>query len=174
MAIQSFPSEEVQKTDKVLIVITDGETFDQQTPSAAEDAAKAGIRIYTIGLGSPTGAPIPIYSKNGQQTDFKRDMEGNIVVTKLDETILEKVASIGKGKYYRASNNEDELDLIYKEIQQMEKKEQGSKQFTQFEDRFQYFIALGLLCLCIEFFLSEKRWRWFSKFNIFKVKKVGI
>jgi Ca-activated chloride channel homolog len=171
MAMKSFPNEEVQKSDKVLIIITDGETFDQQTPAAAEEAAKSGVRIYTIGLGSPTGAPIPIYNKQGQQTDFKRDLDGNIVLTKLDETILERIASISSGKYYRASNNEDELDLIYKEIQQLEKKEQGTKQFTQFEDRFQYLIALGLLCLGIEFFISEKKWKWFSKFNIFRIKK---
>jgi Ca-activated chloride channel family protein len=171
MAMKSFPNEEIQKTDKVLIIITDGETHDQQTPEMAEEAAKNGIKIYTIGLGSSSGAPIPIYNKQGQQTDFKRDLDGNIVLTKLDETILEKVASIGNGKYYRASNNEDELDLIYREIQKLEKKEQGSKQFTQFEDRFQYFIALGLLCLCTEFFLSEKRWKLFTRFNIFRVKK---
>ena len=167
LAIKSFPSEEEQKTSKVLILITDGEDHDKEAVKLAQEAASQGIIIYTIGLGSANGVPIPVY-KNNQQVDFKRDMDGNVVMTKLDETTLKDIAKIGNGKYYHGSNNEDELDLIYKDILQMEKKDLGMKQFTQFEDRFQYFIAIGLLLLLIEFFLSEKKWKVFNKINIFK------
>ena len=168
MAIKSFPPEDVQKSGKALVIITDGETHDQESFKMAEQAAAAGIKIFTIGLGSPTGVPIPLYDKNGQQVDFKKDIDGKLVMTKLDEVVLQKIAEIGGGKYYRGSNSEDELDMIYKEILQMEKKDLGMKQFTHFEDRFQYFIAIGLLLLLVEFFISEKKWKWFSKFNIFK------
>jgi Ca-activated chloride channel family protein len=168
MAMQSFPKEEVQKGEKALVIITDGESHDEQSVKTAEEAAAQGIKIFTIGLGSPTGVPIPLYDKNGQQVDFKKDIDGKVVMTKLDEATLQKIAEVGGGKYYRGSNSEDELDMIYKEILQMEKKDLGMKQFTHFEDRFQYFIAIGLFLLLLEFFLSEKKWKWFSKFNIFK------
>jgi Ca-activated chloride channel family protein len=167
LAVNSFPSEETQKGGKVLILITDGEDHDKESVKLAQEAAAKGIVIYTIGLGSVSGVPIPVY-RNGQQVDFKKDMDGNLVMTKLDEATLKEIAKVGNGKYYHGSNNGDELDLIYKDILQMEKNDLGMKQFTQFEDRFQYFIALGLLLLLIEFFLSEKKWKWFNKINIFK------
>lgn len=168
LAIESFPKEEVQKSGKVLVIITDGETHDENSIKFAEEATANGIKIFTIGLGSPTGVPIPLYDRNGQQVDFKKDVDGNLVMTKLDEGTLQKIAEVGGGKYYRGSNTEDELDMIYKEILQMEKKDLGMKQFTHFEDRFQYFIAIGIFFLLLEFFLSEKKWKWFSKFNIFR------
>jgi len=169
-AIEMFPSEDVQKSGKVLIIITDGESHDPESVKLAEEAAANGVKIFTIGLGSPTGVPIPIYNSNGQQIDFKKDIDGNLVLTKLDETTLEKIADIGGGKYFRGSNSEDELDLIYKEILQMEKKDLGVKQFTHFEDRFQYFVAIGLFFLLLEIFISEKKWKWLKKLNLFKAE----
>jgi Ca-activated chloride channel family protein len=167
LAIKSFPTDEDQQSGKVLILITDGEDHDKEAVKLAQEAASRGIVIYTIGVGSASGVPIPVY-RGGRQIDFKKDMDDNVVMTKLDEVTLKEIAKIGNGKYYHSSNSGDELDLIYKDILQMEKKDLGMKQFTQFEDRFQYFVALGLLLLLIEFFLSERKWKWFSKINIFK------
>jgi len=156
---------------KVLVIITDGENNQGDAIAAAEDAAKQGIVIYTIGMGSPNGTPIPIYDRSGRQADFKRDRDGNVVLSKLDELSLEKIAALGGGKYYRATNTENELDAIYKDVSGMEKKEFGTKQFTEFEDRFQYFIAGALVLLVLEFFISEKRNRFLSKFNFFRPVK---
>jgi Ca-activated chloride channel family protein len=166
MALRSFNFEE--PTEKVLVIITDGENNEGDVLAQAEEAAKKGVLLYTIGMGSPAGAPIPLYDANGRQVDFKRDRSGNIVLTKLDEITLQRMASVGKGKYFRATNSQDELDLIYKEINALQKKEFGTKQFTDFEDKFQYFIGIALLLLCIEVFLSDKKIRWLAKYNPFK------
>jgi Ca-activated chloride channel homolog len=155
-------------TKKVLVIITDGEDNEGDAMAPAEDAGKKGVLIYTIGMGSPAGAPIPIYDANGRQVDFKKDRTGNIVLTKLDEVALEKIATLGNGKYFRATNSQDELDVIYKEVNTLQKSEFGSKQFTEFEDQFQYFIGAGLVLLLIEVSLSDKKTPWLQKINPFK------
>jgi Ca-activated chloride channel family protein len=165
-AEKSFPQND--PTKKVLVIITDGENNQGDAISQADDAGKNGILIYTIGMGSPDGAPIPIYDANGHQTDFKRDQSGNIVLTKLDEASLEKIAALGNGKYFRASNSQDELDLIYKDINALQKREFGAKQFTDYEDQFQYFIGAGIVLLLIEILLSDKKIPWLARFNPFR------
>ncbi|MEW6512115.1 MAG: VWA domain-containing protein [Bacteroidota bacterium] len=162
-AMDSYSVEET--TTKVLVIITDGENTEGDAFEAAEDAAKKGVLIYTIGLGSPTGSPIPVYNAAGQQVDFKRDRAGAVVVTKLDEASLEKIAAIGNGKYFRGTNAQDELDEIYKDINALQKKEFGVKQFTDYEDRFQIFLVPVILLLIAEVLLSEKRIRWLAQWN---------
>lgn len=159
-AVASFDFEET--TTKVIVIITDGENTEGDVFDAAEDAAGKGILLYTIGMGSPTGGPIPVYSESGRQTDFKRDRMGSVVVSKLDEGSLEKIAAIGKGKYFRGTTSQDELDAIYKDVSTLQKKEFGVKQFTDYEDRFQFFLVPALLLLIMEFLLTENRNRWFS------------
>ncbi len=165
-AMDSYDFEE--PTTKVLVIITDGENTEGDAFSVAEDAAKKGILIYTIGLGSPEGTPIPVYNASGQQVDFKRDRLGSIVMTKLDEVSLEKIADIGGGAYYRGTNSQDELNEIYKAINALQKREFGTKQFTDFESRFQFFIAAGILLLIVELLISEKKIGWLAKWNPLK------
>ncbi len=148
-ALESFDFKE--QTTKVIVVITDGENNEGDAIGAAEEAAGKGVLIYTIGMGSPAGAPIPLYASSGQQTDFKRDRVGNVVVSKLDEASLEKIAAIGNGKYFRGTTSQDELDAIYKDVSALQKKEFGVKQFTDYEDRFQWFLVPALLLLLAEF-----------------------
>lgn len=162
-SLESFDFNET--TTKVLVIITDGENTEGDAFSFAEEAAKKDILIYTIGLGSPGGTPIPLYNASGQQTDFKRDRTGSIVVTKLDEVSLEKIASIGSGAYYRGTNTQDELNEIYQAINSLEKREFGSKQFTDYEPRFQFFVAAGILLLLMELLISEKKIAWLEKWN---------
>ncbi len=149
-AIETFDQQE--RKYKVLVLITDGEDHGQDVMKYAEEAERQGIVIYTVGIGSPQGEPIPEESGSG----FKKDRQGEVVITKLDEFSLEKIALQTGGKYFRASTGEDELDKIYDDIAQMEKKELGSLQFSQFEDRFQYFVFIVLLLLLIEFLLPER------------------
>ncbi len=162
-ALESFNFEE--PSGKVLVIITDGENTVGEGLEAAEEAAKKGVTLYTVGMGSPTGAPIPVYSSSGQQVDFKRDRSGNVVVTKLDEVSLERIADIGKGSYYRGTNSQDELNEIYKSINTLQKRELGVRQFTDYEDRFQIFVAAGILLLVLELLISEKRIRWLARWN---------
>ncbi|RPH37235.1 VWA domain-containing protein [bacterium] len=165
-AVESFDFKE--QTTKVVVVITDGEDTEGSSYDAAEDAAQKGILLYTVGLGTPAGGPIPMYNPSGQLTDFKRDKGGNVVVTKLDEAALEKIAAAGSGKYFRGTSSQDELDEIYKNINALQKKEFGVKQFTDFEDRFQWFLLPAALLLLVELFITEKKSRWFARWNLLR------
>ena len=154
-AIETFDAKE--RKHKVLVLITDGEDHDGDALKWAENAEKEGIIIYCVGIGSPKGVPIPVSESGNGEQGFKKDRKGQVVITKLDEVTLEKIALQTGGKYYRASSGESELDKIYKEIDGMEKKELGSLKFSQFEDRFQIFVAIGLILLIFEFLYPERR-----------------
>lgn len=145
-----------ERKHKVLILITDGEDHDSDPLKAAEEAAEQGIIIYTIGLGSPQGVPIPVYDKYGNPAGFKKDRSGNVVTTKLDATTLQQIAYATNGKYYISTSGEAELDEIYNEVSQMEKKELTSRQFSQYENRYQIFLALAIFFLLFETFLPVR------------------
>jgi Ca-activated chloride channel family protein len=142
---------------KVLILLTDGEDHDSDPLGAAEEAAAEGIRIYTIGIGSLQGEPIPLRNARGSVEGYKKDREGEVVVSRLDETTLQKIALTTGGKYYHATSGEMELDRIYDEISKMEKKELEGKLMTQYEDRYQVFLFLSMVFLTVEFLISERR-----------------
>ncbi|HFE62940.1 MAG TPA: VWA domain-containing protein [Caldithrix sp.] len=165
-AISSFVSKELKH--KVLILITDGEDHEGKPVEAAKKAAGEGVVIYTIGIGSPQGAPIPEFDAYGNRTGYKKDRDGKIITTKLDVLTLEKIAFETGGKYYISSTGESELNKIYDEISGMEKKELASRQFTQFEDRFQIFLFIALFLLLVETFLGERR-----KIKVLKAKVVN-
>jgi len=154
-AVKVFKSEE--RKHKVLILITDGESHESDPVEAAKEAEQQGVIIYTIGIGSPQGVPIPVYDSRGRQAGFKKDRSGSVVTTKLDVVTLQKIAYQTGGKFFQASTGEAELDEIYKEISELEKKELTSRQFSQYEDRFQIFLAIGLILLLIEILIPEKR-----------------
>lgn len=157
-------------TQKVIIIITDGEDHEGDVMETVKSAVDKDILIYTIGLGQPGGAPIPIYNNRGDKTGFKKDGDGNIVLTRLDEEILKKIAFAAGGKYFQGSNYEDQLDMIYKDLSSLEKTEFGVKKITDYEDRFYYFLLPAILLLIIEFFISERKSPFFTKLN----KKFGI
>ena len=165
----SSEASQKSKHDKAIIVITDGEDHDDNPVAAAEKAVKNNISVYTIGIGLPEGAPIPTYS-NGKQTGFKKDLSGKTVVTKLDEITLQKVAAAGKGIYVRANNTTGGLKDVFDRINKMEKQKYEAKIFSDYEDRFQIFLALALLFLVMDLFITEKRSKWAGRFNIFETK----
>jgi Ca-activated chloride channel family protein len=154
-AIPAFNSED--RKHKVLILITDGESHESDPLEIATEAEKEGIIIYTVGIGSAQGVPIPLYTKSGNKTGFKKDRQGNVVTTKLDVVTLQKIAYQTGGKYYLATSGEAELEEIYDEISAMEKKELTSKRFSQYEDRFQIFLILGLILIILELLIPEKK-----------------
>ena len=154
---------------KALIVITDGEDNEGQGLEAAKAAREEGVVIHTIGMGTENGAPIPVY-KNGMQIDFVKDHNGSIVLSRLDQVTLEKIAAEGKGIFVRASNNDDGLNTVLKEISRMDKKAFGTKIYAGYEDRFQYFIGAGLFILLLEFFLSNRKSKWLQRLNLFGEK----
>jgi len=156
MATNAF-KEQTESKSKVLIIITDGEDHEEAAIDAAAEAHSADITIYTIGMGTPSGAPIPIFDASGRKSGYKKDASGQVIVTQLNESHLADIAEAGGGKYQRATPGGKELDLIWSDLSQMEKTEFGQMQFTGYEDRFAYFAFPALLLLIIEFLIGERR-----------------
>ncbi|MBD1210194.1 MAG: VWA domain-containing protein [Ignavibacteria bacterium] len=164
LAVKSFNAEE--KRYKTLIIITDGENHEEDALKAIKDTREEGVLVHTIGMGSPEGSPIPTYAM-GFQTGYRKDRSGNVILTKLNEKSLQEFAAAGGGVYVRATNTEMGLNIVLEEIGKMEKKEFGTKVFTNFEDRFQYALGLALLLLVWELFISDRRNAWWRKVNLF-------
>lgn len=141
---------------KALILITDGEDLEGDPLGAASLAKKAGVKIFAIGVGKEGGAPIPNREGGG---GFKKDKEGNLVISKLDETTLQKIALETEGLYIRSVTGDVDLMKIYKESirGKMEKAELKSAKQKKWEERFQIFVFAGLALIIVEFFISEKR-----------------
>jgi Ca-activated chloride channel family protein len=154
-ATRAFGEDETKS--RVVVIITDGEDQEEEAVEAAKKAAEAGIIVYTIGLGTAQGAPIPLRDERGNPAGFKRDAAGAVIVTRLNEPLLERVAEAGGGRYLRGSQSAQELQSIWDDIGRMEKSDFGKKQFTSFEDRFSYFVLPALLLLIWELFVSERR-----------------
>lgn len=153
-AIKSFSSEaQMQQNNKAIILITDGENHEDDPVEAARMAAEVGIKVFCIGVGSPEGKPIPY----GEDGDLMKDKEGNIVVTKLDEKILEQVAAAGDGAYIRAGNTEFGLNPIIDDLKQLDQQQFRSIVFEDFEEQYMYFFAIALVFLLIEFLVGNKR-----------------
>ena len=153
---------------KAMIIITDGENHEDDPVKAAEDASKAGIVIHTVGIGSSNGVPIPVVV-NGKK-DYLKDRDGNIVVTKLDEDILKKIALSTNGNYVRASNSNIGLDEIYDQIKKMKKQDLESTMYTEYNDQFQIFSAIAFLFLIADFMIMERKNRRLANIRLFKFK----
>lgn len=157
-------------TQKVIIIITDGEDHEGDVIEAVDEAVSKGLKIYAIGLGTPEGVPIPVFNNQREVIGFKKDSDGNTVLTKLNDLILKEIASRGNGEYYRGTNYDDNLNQIYKELSSLEKTEFGTKKVTDYEDRFYYFLAPAILLLVLEFFMSESKSKLFARLN----RKLGL
>jgi|ERR1019366_7225338 Ca-activated chloride channel family protein len=168
LAVESFGKDEGK--NKAILIITDGENHEDNAVKAAESAAEKGITIHAIGMGSVDGAPIPIY-KNNVREGFRKDKEGNTVITKLDEKTLQEIATAGNGIFVRATNADAGLNYVLDAIGKLEKKEFESKMYSDYEDRFQWFIAAAFILLLIETFLTERKSKLYQQLNLFNDKK---
>ncbi len=168
LALKSFPDE---AHSRAIIIISDGEDHENDAAlKAAQEAAKQGVHIYTIGMGLPEGAPIPVYNQYGHQTGYRKDQNGNTIITRLDEQMLQKIASAGNGLYVRVSNSNVGLSKLYEDISKLDKTEIDAKVFTDYEDQFQWFVGAAIILLLIEIFISSGKKAWERKFNIFEKK----
>ena len=163
---KSFDKENTQS--KAIIIITDGETHDEEAIESATKAREEGIYIHTLGMGLTKGGPIPIYNKYGSTSEFRKDREGNVIITKLNETMLKEIALAGEGTYVRANNSKSGLSSLFEEINKMEKKEIGTMVFTNFKDRFQIFIGISLVLLILNLLFLERKSNIKTKINLFK------
>ncbi len=151
LSIKSFSAQ--SEKSRVIIVISDGENHEDDPVEAAAQAAELGIKVYTIGVGSAEGQPIPQPDGSG----LLRDKDGEIVVTKLDEATLRAVAKAGGGAYIHAGGEEFGLNPIVDDIRRMEDEEFGSVVFEEYDEQYMYFLAVALLLLVIEMLIGERK-----------------
>ncbi len=151
---------------RAIIIISDGENHEDDAVGAARNAAHEGVRVCTIGMGLPDGAPIPEYDHRTRRTNYKRDRNGSIIMTQLNEQMLREIASAGKGAYVRASSVSSSLGDITDIIESLDKEEYGESEIGAYESRYQYPLFAGLLCLLAELLLFERRNRKFDIDNL--------
>jgi Ca-activated chloride channel homolog len=166
LGVRSFSPGEGKS--KAMIIITDGENHEDDPVKEAEEATKTGIIIHTIGIGSTEGVPIPVII-NGKK-DYLKDVDGNTVITKLDEEILKKIALSSGGNYVRASNSNIGLDEIFSGIKKMKKQDLESTMYTEYNDQFPIFAALAMLLLMADFIIMERKNRRLANIRLFKFK----
>ncbi len=147
---------------KTIIVISDGESFEDDGVAAAKRAAAEGIVVNTIGMGSPDGAPIPM-RRNGQLIGFKKDKDGQTVITKLNEEVLSSVASAGNGEYIHATSGDTGVNTLIAKLRGMDQTDLGTYKFAGHEDRFQYFLAVACAMIFLGMLIGERtlsvKWR---------------
>jgi Ca-activated chloride channel family protein len=155
-----------EQTNRILIIISDGEDHENEAIDAAEEAAEQGIRIFTIGVGDSKGGPIPI-KRNGVVLNYKKDKDGETVITKLNEEVLIDIASKANGIYINGKNTNEVVTTIKDILEKTDKAEFETKQIADFKDQFQWFLALGIFFLLIDVFLLERKTAWLKKLNLF-------
>lgn len=155
-----------EQTNRVLIIISDGEDHGGDIMDVAEEANEQGIRIFTIGVGDTKGGPIPI-KRNGVVLNYKKDNKGETVITRLDESTLIKIADETNGKYINGKSTTEVVNTIKEELNKMDKAEFESKQIADFKDQFQWFLGLGILLLFVDIFFLERKTAWLKRLNLF-------
>lgn len=160
LAVSSFEKE--SKTQKAVIILSDGEDHEGNVKEALAETADNQIKVFTIGIGSPLGTPIPVYDSNGLQLGFKTDESGKTVLSAVNEDMLKDIAARGGGKYYLANQSGDELEAIHAELGGLEKSEFGVKKITEYDEKYYYFLFPAILLLIFEFFLSDVKSRFFA------------
>ncbi len=151
--------------NKAIIVITDGENHEDDAVGAASSAVEDGIIVHTIGMGLPEGGPIPIY-QNGQE-DYRRDRDGQVVITKLDEQMLQEIAAAGDGVYVRANNAQVGLNTLFNEINKMEEAEVESQVYSEYEEQYQWFIGFALLLIFVDYLILERKNKYLKNIKLF-------
>lgn len=163
-AMESFSNDDGK--NRAIILITDGENHESAAVEAAEEANKKGVMINTIGIGSENGVPIPLVENNVVK-GYRKDKEGQTVVTKLNSDLLKTIASKANGVFVQASQADLGLDAVLDKIGELDKAQLESKMYTDYEDQFQWFLALALIFFFTEFLISERVSEWFKKINLF-------
>lgn len=163
-ASESFSTDEGK--NRAIILITDGENHESAAIEAAEEAGKKDIMINTIGIGSQNGVPIPLV-ENGSVKGYRKDKDGQTIVTKLNSDLLKTIASKANGVFVQASQADIGLNAVLDKIGELDKSQLESKMYTDYEDQFQWFLGIALVLFFIEFLLSERVSEWFKKINLF-------
>lgn len=162
---RSYYNDEEQ-TNRVLVIISDGEDHNNLRLDVAEAAAKEGIKIFTIGVGTEKGGPIPI-KRNGIVMSYKKDQNDATVITKLNKKTLSEIADEANGTYVDGKNTSDVIETVGEILNKMDKKEFEAKEFAEFKDQFQWFLGLGLFFLILDILFLERKTAWLKRLNLF-------
>lgn len=165
LAMKSFtPNDEV---GKAIIVITDGENHEGGAEEAAKQAAQKGMSVYMLGVGTTDGAPIP----TGNANEFRKDKDGNVVMTRLNETMGQQVASAGNGAYIRVDNTNNAQRLLLKEIDKLAKADITTEVYSEYDEQFEFIAWMVLLLLTLDILLLEGKSRWTRNIKLFEERK---
>ncbi len=151
-ALDAFAAVPSRKT-KILVVFTDGEDFSSNLHQLKEQAKQAGLHIFTVGVGTPQGAPIPLFAPDGAQTGHQRDEKGSIVISRLNEGVLNALAQDVGGTYFRATQSREDITNLVAHIQTFEKERLEHEQYQERDEKYHYFLALGFALLLVEWLL---------------------
>ena len=158
-----------ESTERILFIVSDGEDHNDLTYDMADIAAKNNITIYSIGVGTEKGSPIPI-KKNGIVMSYKKDINGDVVITKLNKTYLENISDKTGGKFIDGSITNDVVQEVIQILENTEKKEFDTQKFSEFEDQFQWFIFLGFIFIVFDLFMKDGKTIWLKNLNLFNEK----
>ena len=159
------------QTNRVIFLISDGEDHSEDAENAALRAAELGIKIFTFGVGTDKGAPIPL-KRNGVVESYKKDFEGEVVITKRNQKVLESIANATEGAYQDGNDTRLVLEFVTEQLKAMDKKEFEAKKFVSYKDRFQSFLLGALLFLLIDLFLFETKTKWIQRMNLFNENEI--
>lgn len=164
LATKYFDDEE--QKNRLLVILSDGEDHGEGIDEAIDKALQHNIKIITIGLGTVRGGPIPI-KRNGLVKGYKKDEDGEVVITKLNQSLLEEIAADGQGKYYSGNATRNAVEFLMAEMSKMEKTQFEASLFADYEDQFQWLLAPALLLLFLDIFILERKTQWFKNLNLF-------
>ncbi|WP_282070896.1 VWA domain-containing protein [Polaribacter atrinae] len=159
-----------EQTNRFLIIISDGEDHQEETKQVAQTLTEEGVKIYTIGVGLENGSPIPM-RVNGTMIGYKKDNKGETVITKRMPDVLQGIADAANGIYIDGNVTDKPVTVIADIIANAEKSEFETKQFSDYKDQFQWFVAIGLLFLLIDILLFDKKTKWLRKVDLFDEEK---
>ena len=165
-AIQSFGSED-SGASRAIILITDGENHEDDATAVAARAKELGIKVMVVGIGKPEGSPIPIPGTN----NFRKDRQGNVVVSRLNEDMCREIAKAGNGIYVRCDNTNTAMRALQKEIDTLATTEIETKVYTEYNEQFQSFVLVALLLLVIDFFVFNRKNKSLTRLDIFNEEK---
>ncbi|MBE7641305.1 VWA domain-containing protein [Salegentibacter sp. BLCTC] len=159
-----------QQTNRVMFILSDGEDHGGNIEDMARQASEAGIRIYTVGVGTTKGGPIPV-KRNGVVQNYKKDNQGETVITRLDPGVLQEIAKEANGQYIDGSVTAEVTEKVQEELLGIEKTEFEAKQFADYKSQFQWFVGLAILLLLLDIFMLEGKTGWIRKLNLFNEKR---
>lgn len=162
LSIKSFGAEST--ASRAIILITDGENHEDDAIGAAKLAKEKGIQVFVLGVGKPEGSPIPLEGS----MSFRKDKDGNVVVSKLNEEMCRQIAQAGGGMYLRVDNTNAAQRTLQKELGKLAKSELETRVYSEYNEQYQSFVILALILLVIEFFIFGRRNKRLSKINLYK------